>query len=281
MSHFQLTTVAKGQVIFHEGDDGTTAYLIRSGSVVIHRTAGDTEVILAHLQPGEVFGEMALVTAGRRTASATAATDVELVVMPEAPFQEQVSQMSPLISELFTAMAQRLENTSRQVRSASTKQPVSSVCRIVTLLIQGRKAVAVQEVVETVQTILDLPIHQLHAVFDLMAAHGLITWRKADGTPSGSLHVADPLTFTIQCERFIDGLPERDLVALTLKGAPKAPPPAADSSAYLDLKTIEQHHGVSAADMQRWIGEGQLDPEVLRFSAKATLKEILRLNGQV
>lgn len=279
MSQFQLTTFAKGQSIFTEGAEGTMAYLIRSGSVVIHRTAGEEEIILAHLQPGEVFGEMALVTTGRRTASATAATEVELVLMPEAPFREQVQQMSPLVSELFTAMAQRLENTSRQVRSARTKHPVSSVCRIVKMLLQGRNSLAVRDVVDAVQEILDLTVHQIHVVFDQMASHGLVEWRKADGTPAGTLHFPEPLTFNVQVERFIDSLPESGLEALTLKGSPKSQQ-AAETIPMLDITAIESNHGVSTDDLRRWIGDGSLSLDLLRFSPKATLQAIMRLQGE-
>ena len=48
----------RGQVIFHQDDPGTAAYLIESGcvKVVLLSTDGE-EMVLRILAPGEVFGE--------------------------------------------------------------------------------------------------------------------------------------------------------------------------------------------------------------------------------
>ena len=58
-----------GEIIFKEKTDGNEMYIIQSGKVQIHRYAGEKKVILAVLGENEFFGEMALLTGRKRTAS--------------------------------------------------------------------------------------------------------------------------------------------------------------------------------------------------------------------
>ena len=68
------------QIIFEHGDAGHHMYLILRGAVEVFQAAqnGD-DYRIALLGPGDFFGEMALITGGRRTASAKANTPVELL----------------------------------------------------------------------------------------------------------------------------------------------------------------------------------------------------------
>src|SRR6185503_15423854 len=61
-------TFEDGEQAVNEGDPGDTAYVILSGSAVVEAHGRQ----VAELAPGEVFGELALLDGGRRTASVTA-----------------------------------------------------------------------------------------------------------------------------------------------------------------------------------------------------------------
>jgi CRP/FNR family cyclic AMP-dependent transcriptional regulator len=72
-----------GQQIFARGDYGESMYLIGSGSVGLSITSPDGgEVVLAILQHPQTFGEMALIDAGPRVATAAARETTTLVVIP-------------------------------------------------------------------------------------------------------------------------------------------------------------------------------------------------------
>jgi CRP/FNR family cyclic AMP-dependent transcriptional regulator len=68
----------KGEVIFHEGDPGDTLHLVAKGHVAVRVTTplGDTATLLV-LQPGEFFGELAVVAPGPRNATIVALDEVE------------------------------------------------------------------------------------------------------------------------------------------------------------------------------------------------------------
>ncbi len=63
-------TYPKGRVLFWEGDPGEAFYLLMAGEVKVFRLGADgRELILAWLQPGDFFGEMALFDGRPRSAS--------------------------------------------------------------------------------------------------------------------------------------------------------------------------------------------------------------------
>jgi CRP-like cAMP-binding protein len=71
-----------GECIFYEGDPGIGIYIIRSGEVEIKRAVeSGGNHLLAYFRKGDIFGESALVDGEKRTASATAKTDVSLSVI--------------------------------------------------------------------------------------------------------------------------------------------------------------------------------------------------------
>lgn len=76
-----------GASIFVMGDPGTSMMLVRSGSVRIgYPTPEGRTFLLAELGPGAVFGEIALLDGGPRSADATAATDSTLLAFERRDF---------------------------------------------------------------------------------------------------------------------------------------------------------------------------------------------------
>ena len=70
----------RGDVLFHEGDQGDRLYVIAEGKIKLGRTCVDgRENLLAILGPGEMFGELSLFDPGPRTATATAVTETQLI----------------------------------------------------------------------------------------------------------------------------------------------------------------------------------------------------------
>jgi CRP-like cAMP-binding protein len=65
--------VPRGKYVFREGEPGASMYVVVEGKVRISRQLpGMGEEALAILQPGEAFGEMAVVEEGMRSADALA-----------------------------------------------------------------------------------------------------------------------------------------------------------------------------------------------------------------
>lgn len=68
---------SSGEAIVHEGDFGYTVMLIEEGTADVLKG----EAVVASLGPGDVFGEIAVEQAGRRSASVVATSDLRLIVI--------------------------------------------------------------------------------------------------------------------------------------------------------------------------------------------------------
>jgi CRP/FNR family cyclic AMP-dependent transcriptional regulator len=98
-----------GSVIFLEGDEARELFVIKSGQVRIQ--IGNRTV--AELGADSIFGEMALIDNEPRSATAIAATDVELVAVSEKQFLFLVSQTPYFALKVMRVLAQRLRATNK------------------------------------------------------------------------------------------------------------------------------------------------------------------------
>ncbi len=91
-------------VVFNRGDMGSCMYIIVDGSVLI----GDAEHTIAELGPREVFGEMAVLDAEPRSATATVGTDTTLLQLGQNVFYELMSDHMPIVRGVSRMLSQRL-----------------------------------------------------------------------------------------------------------------------------------------------------------------------------
>lgn len=107
----------KAEVIFEEGSSGSEMYLIHSGKVLLSvRQSEAQQVPLVVLNPGDFFGEMALVDDSPRSATASAAEDdTELIVMDRAGFLFMVRQQPEFALSLMHTLCQRLRDMDKRL----------------------------------------------------------------------------------------------------------------------------------------------------------------------
>jgi type IV pilus assembly protein PilB len=102
-------------VIVREGGAGDAAYVIMSGLVAVRRKDPDTgmEFLLAELGPGQMFGEMALLTKKPRTASVVALEPTTCAMLARVDF-ERVMREHPVVAlAVAAAFAERLEHANQ------------------------------------------------------------------------------------------------------------------------------------------------------------------------
>ncbi len=111
----QRRHAAAGEVIFREGDDADCAFVIEAGAVTITASRGGAPVTLATLRAGEPLGEMALLDAKVRSATATAVEPTSLMVVGRDQVQRKLAAADPLIRLFLRVVLRRLRRTSRLV----------------------------------------------------------------------------------------------------------------------------------------------------------------------
>jgi len=133
----------KGAVIFSQGDPGDALYGVASGRVRISATgAGGREVFLNIMEPGDTFGEIAVMDGLPRTAGATALERTTLIVLKRVDFLGLVEREPQLALHLLKLLCQRLRWTSELVEeSAFLSGPARLAKRLLILAeLHGRPA---------------------------------------------------------------------------------------------------------------------------------------------
>jgi NADH dehydrogenase len=98
------------EVIFREGDRGDRLYIVADGEVeVSRRVAGQGEVALRRLGPGDCFGEIALVSDRPRTATVRSRTSVNVLAVERETFQALFAGLPPLRGFFEQLIARRLQ----------------------------------------------------------------------------------------------------------------------------------------------------------------------------
>ena len=123
-----------GQIVFHEGDDSDTCYVVRSGKLRALRGNGDGRAItLANFGPGDIFGELAMFDDERRSATVEALEPAEVIAILGADMRRLLREHSDIAVKLIVALGRRLRETNERLARQSF-QTVQS--RVATVLLQ-------------------------------------------------------------------------------------------------------------------------------------------------
>ncbi|WP_454634296.1 Crp/Fnr family transcriptional regulator [Bradyrhizobium cenepequi] len=110
------TTLKRGAAIFAKGDPGTSLFAVISGTVKISISSPEgRNAILNLIEAGEIFGEIAVLDAGLRTADATANSNCELFIIDRREFIPFVRSQPALALKFIELLCGRLRLTTDQV----------------------------------------------------------------------------------------------------------------------------------------------------------------------
>lgn len=103
--------------LIHAGDDPQSLYLILEGSVSILLEDEDgREIVLAYLNPGEIFGEMCLFPEQQvRTAIVRTRTPTLVAEIGYQAFRKLAHEHPDIMFEISEQLSERLRDTSRRV----------------------------------------------------------------------------------------------------------------------------------------------------------------------
>lgn len=107
--------IANGQTLFQQGDEGDALYAVIDGLIRISVVGRAGKALtLALLEPGDLFGEIALLDGLSRTAAAEAAADCTLLVIERATFLDLLGRDGRLARHIIELLCDRLrDNTDR------------------------------------------------------------------------------------------------------------------------------------------------------------------------
>jgi CRP/FNR family transcriptional regulator, cyclic AMP receptor protein len=119
-TRLQRRHYAKRQIIFVQGDPGTSLYLIETGRVKIVLTSQEgKERVLSILGPHDFFGELALLDGEPRSADAVAQEACQLWLLQRADFLGYLETQPQVATKLLAVLSRRLRQTNQVVEEAA------------------------------------------------------------------------------------------------------------------------------------------------------------------
>jgi CRP-like cAMP-binding protein len=117
-------TYPKDAMLFSEGEPGDELYIIQRGSVKIAKIVDNNEVLLAVLKAGDIFGEMALLEAKPRAASAVAYEDSTVLAVNRVNFERMIGTQPQIIARLTILLAERIWFIYKQLANTLISDPL-------------------------------------------------------------------------------------------------------------------------------------------------------------
>lgn len=120
--HFQAInrTFERGEIIFNEGNPNDGIYLIRRGRVKIfkriYKNGKTIEYELAKLGENKIFGEMAVLGDGVRTASVKAITKTSCIIITKNCFESHISKLPDWVTMVIKNLVQRLHISNEKLK---------------------------------------------------------------------------------------------------------------------------------------------------------------------
>jgi hypothetical protein len=109
------TLFAKEEVLFREGDPADSVFRLLSGSVEILRELDGDRILLGTVGAGQFIGEMGVVENRRRSATARAASAVEVEIFTPTEFLDHIANSPPAARELIQRLSQRLREADDRI----------------------------------------------------------------------------------------------------------------------------------------------------------------------
>lgn len=286
----------KGHVVYREGQSSNEAYIIKQGSVSLYRVAANKRINLGTLRPGQIFGEMGVITEEKRSATAEALEYTEVIVLDQNLLHTLLLKSPRPVQIITSYLVERVRMLNSRVGERPSSNTFASVCNILLLCHKAapakpRKAGAraesvVMSSVEVSKTIKDiLLISQLEIddILDKLSRLQVVEFNDV----KGSFYRKDPLLGTMKKtsdfvkERMLT-IPDADRFAQVTKNMAKEP--AQQDPLGSDLEFIDLHDFAGAVDAQpdiilKKIAYGDI-PDTVFFFHKASALALAEAKGK-
>ncbi len=112
ISRFELLVVPAGTPVIREGETGDALYVVKDGTLRVSTVGPDgTEVVLAQLGEGDIFGEVALITGKERTATVATVKQSRLMKLKKDDFLDIVQKYESVRTMVLKVVNERAEDT--------------------------------------------------------------------------------------------------------------------------------------------------------------------------
>lgn len=131
----------EGEVVFREGDESNTCYIVRSGCTRAIREHSDGRTItLANFGPGDIFGEFAMFDDERRSATVEAVERTEAIAILGGDMRRLLRKHPDISIKLLSAFVRRLRATNERLARQSFQTVQSRVAAVLLQFVTAAQA---------------------------------------------------------------------------------------------------------------------------------------------
>src|ERR671931_1146634 len=125
------------QVIFREGDSSDTCYVVRKGHArAVRENADGRTMALAHFNPGDIFGELAMFDDERRSATVETLDELQAIAVLGADMRRLLRQHPDIAVKLVIALGRRLREANERLARQSFQTVQSRVAVVLDGLVK-------------------------------------------------------------------------------------------------------------------------------------------------
>src|SRR5690348_6270335 len=118
--------LAEAEVLCRQGDPGDALFIVTGGRIRLSTTdPSGNEKVLTYFTDGQFFGEMSLLTGAPRSATATAESDSQLLVLDKEAFDNLLASHAQIMREMLKVVSQRTLQTNQQLLADEPGNAVS------------------------------------------------------------------------------------------------------------------------------------------------------------
>jgi CRP-like cAMP-binding protein len=133
----RVVVLPKGRLLFSQNDVADAVYVVCAGVIgLVLSTVDGRELVIGELPAGNMFGELSVLTDQRRSTSAVAHANCEVLAIPVTVFQHALETMPALMRQVLAVTAQRLRECSERESALAFLDAPGRLARALLLLNQ-------------------------------------------------------------------------------------------------------------------------------------------------
>ena len=130
-----------GEVVFREGDESDTCYVVRTGHArAVREHADGRSITLANFGPGDIFGELAMFDDERRSATVETLEETEAIAILGGDMRRLLREHPDIAVKLLTSLGRRLRETNERLARQSFQTVQSRVAAVLAQLVAAAQS---------------------------------------------------------------------------------------------------------------------------------------------
>ena len=117
----ELREIAKGTIVFLEGEIPDNMYVVKSGRFEIIKNINGVDTKVSEVTQGELLGEMALFDLKPRSATIKSIEDSVVVVLPYVNLLDQMDKLPEWVKIVMRTLSEKLRVTTERLLLAEKK----------------------------------------------------------------------------------------------------------------------------------------------------------------